>query len=207
MDSQNKTQQNPTRRTALKFLGAGALSLASSTAFAMQTAKLASSKPEKSKASRTDQLYAKSERTISLFNTHTRETITVTFYANGKYDENALNKLNLFLRDHRENEAMVMDRMLFTQLWAISKAVGTEEPFHIISGYRSPKTNEYLRKKSTGVAKFSLHMLGQAIDFRVPGVSTRKLRDTAQLLEAGGVGYYAGSDFVHIDTGEIRHWG
>lgn len=207
MNTQTNTQQNPTRRSVLKALTAGALTLAGSNAFAKQATNAVAATTEKSDASRASRLFAKSERTLSLYNTHTRENITVTFYKNGKYDEVALNKLNLFLRDHRENEAMVMDRMLFTQLWAISKLIETDEPFHIISGYRSPKTNERLRKKSSGVAKFSLHMLGRAIDFRVPGVPTTKLRDTAKLLEAGGVGYYYGSDFVHIDTGDIRHWG
>ena len=147
------------------------------------------------------------ERTMSLYNTHTREAVHATFYENGNYDENALKKLNLFLRDHRENEAMVMDKGLFTQMWAIASLLDSDSTFEIVSGYRTPKTNEYLRSKGSGVARFSYHMLGRAIDLRLRDVHTKTVRDAARQLNAGGVGYYPGSDFVHIDTGEIRHWG
>jgi len=137
------------------------------------------------------QTLATDSRSLSLFNTHTGHSLNVTFQRDGKFVEDALNKLNLFLRDHRANEAIQMDRMLF----------------EIISGYRSPKTNEMLRRRSKGVARNSLHMQGRAIDFRLRNVRTRKVRDVARALQAGGVGYYAGSDFVHIDTGRINHWG
>ena len=85
--------------------------------------------------------------------------------------------------------------------------MGNDTIFEIVSGYRTPKTNEYLRGKSSGVARFSYHMLGRAIDLRLQGVPTAAVRDAAQQLNVGGVGYYQSSDFVHIDTGEVRHWG
>jgi len=153
------------------------------------------------------QTLATDSRSLSLFNTHTGHSLNVTFQRDGKFVEDALNKLNLFLRDHRANEAIQMDRMLFVQMWAISQAMNTNSTFEIISGYRSPKTNEMLRRRSKGVARNSLHMQGRAIDFRLRNVRTRKVRDVARALQAGGVGYYAGSDFVHIDTGRINHWG
>ncbi len=146
-------------------------------------------------------------RSLHLFNTHTHHSLNATFYRDGKFDERALQKLNLFLRDHRENEAIVMDKMLFTQLWAIKQVVNPQGTIQIISGYRTPKTNQMLKRRSSGVARNSLHMQGRAIDFRMPGSSTRGVRDVARMLQAGGVGYYSSSDFVHIDTGEMRHWG
>ena len=146
-------------------------------------------------------------RSLHLFNTHTQHSINATFYRDGKFDERALQKLNFFLRDHRENEAIVMDKMLYTQLWAIQQVANPKGVIQIISGYRTPKTNQMLKSRSNGVAKNSLHMQGRAIDFRMPGSSTRGVRDIARALNAGGVGYYSSSDFVHIDTGKIRHWG
>ena len=150
-------------------------------------------------------------KSLALYNTHTGHTLDVQFHRDGKFDEDALEQLNIFLRDHRENEATVMDPMLYMQLWAIRETISQSQVknpvIHIISGYRTPKTNQMLREKSGGVAKNSYHMFGRAIDFRIPGVSTRGVRDIARTLEAAGVGYYAGSNFVHIDTGEKRHWG
>ncbi len=199
---------NRTRRNCLRTLTAGSLFAASSTVFAESGLSalgtlISAESSEKAQASPLTEL----DRTISLYNTHTRESVVATFYSNGEYNEDALHKLNLFLRDHRENEAMVMDRKLFTQMWAINKVLDNDNTFDIVSGYRTPKTNAYLRSKSSGVARFSYHMLGQAIDLRLRDVHSKKVRDAARQLNAGGVGYYQGSDFVHIDTGEIRHWG
>lgn len=196
------------RRHCLKMLSTGGLAIASQSAFAgtgLSTLQaIASGKASNSESEKT---LAELDRTISLYNTHTRETLLVTFFSNGMYNENELNRLNLFLRDHRENEVMMMDRHLFTQMWAIRSLLDTDATFEIVSGYRTPKTNEYLRGKSSGVARFSYHMLGRAIDLRLREVPTAAVRDTARQLNAGGVGYYQSSDFVHIDTGEIRHWG
>lgn len=195
------------RRRTLKTLAGGIALAASGTAPGTQSIFFDLTTIDRSK---NDSL--NTSKSLSLYNTHTRHTLDVTFHRDGKFDDDALTKLNIFLRDHRENEAIVMDPMLFMQLWAIRELIGksssaADPSIHIISGYRTPKTNQMLREKSSGVAKNSYHMLGRAIDFRIPGFSTRGVRDTARTLEAGGVGYYAGSDFVHIDTGEARRWG
>jgi uncharacterized protein YcbK (DUF882 family) len=145
-------------------------------------------------------------RTLSFFHTHSKESITVTFKVNGRYDENGLAKLNHFLRDWRNHKPTKMNPHLFDILWEVNRDTGGKEPIQIISAYRSPETNAMLRSRSSGVAQFSQHMQGNAIDFRIPGVSISELRAAGLRLERGGVGFYPGSDFVHMDTGSIRHW-
>lgn len=143
---------------------------------------------------------------IRCFNIHTRETLTVAFYKNGYHDSVALHQLNTLLRDHRENKTTIMDVKLFEQLWQLQQSLGKNTEFRVISGYRTPKTNNNLRKKSNGVALKSYHMKGQAIDISVNNASTSKLHKLALALNAGGVGYYPKSGFIHLDTGPIRHW-
>jgi uncharacterized protein YcbK (DUF882 family) len=145
-------------------------------------------------------------RTLSFFHTHSKESITVTFKVNGRYDESELAKLNHFLRDWRNQKMTKMNPHLFDILWEVNRDTGGKEPIQIISSYRSPETNAMLRSRSSGVAQFSQHMLGNAIDFRIPGVPIAALRAAGLRLERGGVGFYPGSDFVHMDTGSIRHW-
>jgi len=145
-------------------------------------------------------------RTLSIFHTHSKESITVTFKVNGRYDEAGLAKLNHFLRDWRNHKVTKMNPHLFDILWEVNRDTGGKEPIQIISAYRSPETNAMLRSRSSGVAQFSQHMQGNAIDFRIPGVSIAALRAAGLRLERGGVGFYPGSDFVHMDTGSIRHW-
>jgi len=145
-------------------------------------------------------------KSLKLFNTHTHETLEVVFCRDGIYDQAALSKLNFLLRDHRENETTIMDRGLFDQMWTLQQRCGGDEVFEIISGYRSPATNNKLRKKSSGVAKNSYHMKGRAIDIRLRGTKLNKLHSEALAMNAGGVGYYPGSDFIHLDTGEARNW-
>ena len=99
-----------------------------------------------------------------------------------------------------------MDRVLFDSLSRLHASLDTDEPLHLLSGYRTPETNAKLRQRSKGVAKFSLHMEGRAADIYVPGVPTRTLQQAALSMQAGGVGYYGRSGFVHIDTGNVRHW-
>jgi uncharacterized protein YcbK (DUF882 family) len=118
----------------------------------------------------------------------------------------ALKNINHTLRDHRTDEIKSIDINLLNILYSVRKKLNISEPFHIISGYRSPETNEYLYKSSKGVAKKSLHMHGKAIDFRLPNISLPVLRRTAITLKAGGVGYYPCSNFIHIDVGRIRYW-
>lgn len=145
-------------------------------------------------------------KTIRCFNIHTRETLTVEFYKNGDYDSVALHQLNTLLRDHRENKTTTMDVNLFEQLWELQQILGKNTEFRVISGYRTPKTNNNLRKKSNGVALKSYHMRGQAIDLNVNNASTSKLHKLARAMNAGGVGYYPKAGFIHVDTGPVRHW-
>jgi len=145
-------------------------------------------------------------RSLSFYNTHTGERLGVCYYKNGAYCPAGMGKINRILRDYRTGDIEDMDTRLMDLLFTVSQRLCSGSPFHIISGYRSPQTNAQLRKQSTGVAKFSYHMLGRAIDIRLPGCDTRKLRQACLDLEFGGVGYYPRSDFVHIDTGAFRTW-
>ena len=145
-------------------------------------------------------------KALAFYNTHTDERLHVNFLRNGEYDSGALKKINYILRDHRSDEIKSIDVQLLELLHSISKKTNSQAPFHVISGYRSPATNKSLRKKSRGVASKSMHMLGQAIDIRIPGFSTRQLRNVARRMKGGGVGYYPKSDFVHVDIGRVRYW-
>jgi uncharacterized protein YcbK (DUF882 family) len=147
------------------------------------------------------------ERSLALVHTHTRERIELVYAAAGNYLDDALLKLNRFLRDHYSGEVGRMDPQLFDLMHRVRQVLGTEQPFEVISGYRDPQTNEHLRQtRGGGVARRSLHMEGRAIDLRVTGVSLADLRDAALSLRAGGVGYYPDSRFVHLDTGRVRNW-
>jgi uncharacterized protein YcbK (DUF882 family) len=149
-------------------------------------------------------------RTLSFHHTHSDENLTVTFKRDGRYDEDALKQLNHFLRDWRSQDETVMDRHLFDILWEVYRDVDGKQPIQIISSYRSPATNAMLRHRSanSGVARFSQHMLGHAMDFYIPGVPLEQIRFAGLRLQRGGVGFYptSGSPFVHLDTGSIRHW-
>ncbi len=145
-------------------------------------------------------------KTLAFYNTHTDERLHVDFFQNGQYDTAALRKINAILRDHRSGEIKAIDVKLLELLHAISNKTKSQAPLHVISGYRSAATNKLLRKKSKGVASKSMHMLGKAIDFRIPGFSTRQLKHVACKMKGGGVGYYSKSDFVHVDTGRVRYW-
>jgi len=147
-------------------------------------------------------------RTLSFHHLHTGENITVTYKRDGRYDEAALKKLDWFMRDWRRNEEVQMDPHLYDLLWEVEREVGATAPIDVVCGYRSPQTNAMLRERSTGVAQFSEHTHGQAIDFYIPGVPLAKIREVGLWLQRGGVGFYptSGSPFVHLDTGSIRHW-
>ncbi len=147
-------------------------------------------------------------RTLSFHHTHSDEDLTVTFKRDGRYDEEALKQLNHYLRDWRSQEQTTMDRHLFDILWEVYRDVDGKKPIQIISSYRSPATNAMLRRRSSGVARFSQHMLGHAMDFYIPDVPLEQIRFAGLRLQRGGVGFYptSGSPFVHLDTGNIRHW-
>lgn len=149
------------------------------------------------------------ERVLSFFNTHTGERLKTAYCCGGEYQPEALRSVNHILRDFRANEVKPIDPNLLDLLHELSGTLETDQPFHIISGYRSPNTNTMLRDRGgvhTGVASRSLHMVGQAIDIRVPGVKLDHLRGAAQALKIGGVGYYPDSNFVHVDVGRVRYW-
>ena len=149
---------------------------------------------------------ASRSRTLALWHTHTREGLDVAFADASGYRAAGLACLNAFLRDFRTDEIHTIDPALLDLLHRLSGELQPSEPFHVISGYRSPRTNLTLRSKSAGVARYSLHMEGKAIDIRLPGVPLARLREAALDLRRGGVGYYPESDFVHVDTGRVRTW-
>ena len=148
------------------------------------------------------------DRTISMYNIHTEETITVTFKRDGQYIPEALQQLNHFMRDWRQNLEIKIDAALIDLMWELHEELGSKEPIHLICGYRSPKTNEMLRRTSGGQAKNSLHLVGKAADLVFPDVPLKQVRYAALAKERGGVGYYptSGLPFVHVDTGNVRHW-
>ncbi|WP_342149334.1 DUF882 domain-containing protein [Methylorubrum sp. SB2] len=147
-------------------------------------------------------------RELSMVHQHTGETITVTFKRDGRFDRSALDRLNWFLRDWRENEPTKMDPRLFDVVWEAKRSIGSTGPMYIVSAYRSPKTNGMLRRASSGVAETSQHMAGKAIDFFLPDASIDQLRAAGMRLQRGGVGWYprSGSPFVHLDVGSVRAW-
>ncbi|MBL4892803.1 MAG: DUF882 domain-containing protein [Rhizobiaceae bacterium] len=147
-------------------------------------------------------------RSLKLYYLHTGEKSTITYKRGGKYIKSGLKKMNRFLRDWRRNEPTKMDPRLLDLIWEVYKESGSRAYIHVISGYRSPKTNNMLRRRGRGVAKRSQHTLGKAMDFFLPDVKLAKLRKIGLIKQVGGVGYYpsSGSPFIHLDTGSVRHW-
>lgn len=146
------------------------------------------------------------EKQLAFLNLHTGERIRTTYWAEGRYLPDALMAIKNILRDHRTDEAYEMDLNLLNMLQLLHARMGAREEFHVISAYRSPKTNAMLSSRSNGVATRSLHMQGKAIDIRLPGHALTDLRKAVLSLESGGVGYYPKSNFLHIDTGRVRQW-
>jgi uncharacterized protein YcbK (DUF882 family) len=149
------------------------------------------------------------ERALGFFNTHTGERLTTTYCCEGVYQPEALQKINFILRDFRANEIKPIDPALLDLLHELRGTLGSDSPYHVISGYRSAQTNAMLRSRGgagSGVASGSMHLLGKAIDIRVPGVKLADLREAARSLRLGGVGFYPSSNFVHVDTGRVRYW-
>jgi uncharacterized protein YcbK (DUF882 family) len=146
------------------------------------------------------------EKSLAFYNTHTGEKLRSVYWAEGNYVTDSLHEINHILRDPRNNEIHDIDTGLLDLLFAVRQEIETNQPFHVISGYRSAQTNAFLRAHSTGVAENSLHLVGRAIDIRAPGRDLRYLQKVAIALKGGGVGYYPKSDFVHIDVGRVRYW-
>jgi uncharacterized protein YcbK (DUF882 family) len=147
-----------------------------------------------------------SDRTLAFHNTHTSESLTATYWRNGTADHGALTEIDHILRDFRTGDIFKMDVKLLDLLSELHRRTGSKQPFQIISGYRSPKTNSMLASESSGVATHSLHMDGKAIDIRLADVPLKTLHDTAVAMKLGGVGIYPRSNFVHVDTGRVRYW-
>ncbi len=147
-------------------------------------------------------------RTLKIYHVHLNERSEITYKRDGKYLKDGLNKLNRAVRDWRRNEPTKMDPALFDVIWEVYRKSGGRGYINVIGGYRSPATNSMLRKRSNGVAEKSQHIRGKAMDFYIPGVSLKTLRNAGLKVQAGGVGYYpsSGSPFVHMDVGNVRHW-
>jgi uncharacterized protein YcbK (DUF882 family) len=145
-------------------------------------------------------------RALSFVHTHTSEQLRVEYFTAGRYVPDAMAALNRLLRDFRTGEEYAIDPALFDLLHQLQQQTSATRPYEVISGYRSPVTNATLRQRSEGVASGSLHMTGRAIDIRLSDVPLARLRDAARALRLGGVGYYPGSNFVHVDTGRVRAW-
>jgi uncharacterized protein YcbK (DUF882 family) len=147
-------------------------------------------------------------RTITIKHMHTKEETTVTFKRDGRYVSEGLEKLNWALRDWRTDEPIRMDPRLFDVAWEVHRQVGSSQPFHVVSAYRSPGTNAMLRRRSRGVAKHSQHTLGKAMDFYLPDTPTARIREAGMRMQRGGVGFYPGAHtpFVHMDAGSVRSW-
>ena len=147
-------------------------------------------------------------KSLKLYYLHTGEKAEIVFKRNGRFDQAGLKKINWFLRDWRRNEPTKMDPNLLDLIWEVYRKTGSNKHIHVISGFRSPVSNEMLRKRGRGVAKNSQHTMGKALDFFIPGVKLATLREIGLKMEVGGVGYYpkSGSPFVHMDTGSVRHW-
>ncbi|RWG95170.1 MAG: DUF882 domain-containing protein, partial [Mesorhizobium sp.] len=152
---------------------------------------------------------AKAEvRSLKLYHLHTHEKAEIVYKRNGRYVPEGLRKINIILRDWRRNEPTKMDPRLLDLVWEAYRQSGATDYIQVVCGYRSPSTNSMLRSRSRGVAEKSQHMLGKAMDFYIPGVPLKKLRNIGLKMQGGGVGYYpnSGSPFVHMDVGNVRHW-
>lgn len=149
---------------------------------------------------------AAAPRNLSVLNLHTGERLAATYFEAGRYLPDALAALDRVLRDHRTGEVHPMDPGLLDLVSGLAARLGGAGAVQVISGYRSPASNAALRRNSTGVATRSLHMEGEAMDIRVQGVELSHVRNAALTMGRGGVGYYPGSDFVHVDVGRVRQW-
>ncbi|MCB9991300.1 MAG: DUF882 domain-containing protein [Rhodospirillales bacterium] len=192
-DTQYGTSKVLTRRDIIKAGVLGGLLLPAMAAVPVQAARLAI--PSSAGAMK-----------IAFRNQHTGESFNGVYRVGDRYMPEAFEQINHVLRDFRTGEVFPFDPRVIDILYSVHEKSGSNEPYEVLSGYRSPKTNALLARNGDGVAQNSLHMTGQAIDIRLPGFSTKKLSDLGAGLRAGGVGYYRKSNFVHMDTGQVRRW-
>jgi uncharacterized protein YcbK (DUF882 family) len=183
------------RRGILKFAGS-----------ALLAAGAAALLPAPALATASSSAQALGVRRLAFINTHTGDQFSDAYWESGNYVSGALDAIKHVMRDHRTNEVHDIDPRLLDELHQLNGLVGAAQPYQIISGYRSPATNAALHANSDGVATHSLHMEGRAIDIRMAGVDLTRLHDAALSMGAGGVGFYPSSDFIHVDTGRVRHW-
>lgn len=195
------------KRSAVIGLSASVVSVAGLSTMGQAMAAIGGNHNDTSQVKRLAQLDSQVSRRLHIVNAHTWEDLDVVYYTHGIHIDENIAQLDHLMRDRRANVARVMDPILYDQLYMLCQVLGTNEPVHVLSGYRTPETNAKLRRRSSGVAKYSLHMEGRAADIYVPGVSVKRLQKAALEMKAGGVGLYSKSNFVHIDTGQIRHWG
>lgn len=189
IENVNSTQELKSRRLFLKGLAYGSAVAASGVSGIANAA-----------------LFKQQPRKLALYNLHTEEKLTMTYFEGGHYVTGAMQEINYLLRDHRSGDVHKMDPQLFNLLFDLQAMLGGNKTFQVISGYRSPATNAMLNRNSTGVATKSLHMLGQAMDIRIEGVDSKIIQQASIAMKRGGVGYYPKSDFVHVDTGRVRTW-
>lgn len=220
----NGSPDRPSRRHALRTLGAAALSLAAGPALAGSPSIYRNTGDGFSLFTRpTNEGFFEPDvgvspwrgptewgltpRVLKLRNAHTQETLQTMYWQRGDYDQNELSKMKRFMRDWRTGEEVTVDTKLLDMVWAVAQRTGTAPEFVVLSGYRSPATNQMLIDSGhSGVARDSLHMQGRAMDITVPQIPLSVLRDAALDLAAGGVGYYPSSNFLHMDTGRFRTW-
>ena len=146
-------------------------------------------------------------RRIRMYSGRTGEMLDTIYWIDGEYVKNALKEINHFMRDWRTGETMTIDARNVDIMAAAHRLMDVSEPYILLSGYRSPKTNAMLRSRSSGVARNSLHMVGKAADLRLKSRSVAQMYQAAAACNAGGVGKYSRSNFVHMDCGPVRHWG
>jgi len=193
-----------TRRRLMGLGAAAASCVAADSAFA--ATRLPLLRPDRQAAMPQAQVHA-SARELDLINTHTDEKLKIVYWANGRYEPEALAAIDRLMRDHRSGDVHAIDPALLDTLHALKRNLDTNEALHIVSGYRSPATNSQMRESNAGVAKKSYHMRGMAVDIRVPGRELSNLQKAALDIGTGGVGYYPRSDFIHVDVGPVRQWG
>ncbi|MGD8336367.1 MAG: DUF882 domain-containing protein [Desulfobacterales bacterium] len=146
------------------------------------------------------------DRSLNLYNPVTEETLTTTYWFNGQYVPEALEKIDYIMRDHRTDEVKSIDLGLINLLHTIKIHIELDEPFHIVSGYRCRESNEQLRKSGRNAARNSYHLKGQAADIRLPDGHLASLLKVATVIKGGGVGYYPRDNFIHVDVGPVRYW-
>lgn len=179
------------RRNFLKQLGMSSIALSSTSVLAAPSSLI---------------LPETEHRTLTVRNMHTGDLVKATYWEQGEYLVDGLAELYYAMRDHRANKVIAMDLELLDNLHHIQQTLESRKEVYLFSAYRTPHTNESLRKQHDGVAKQSLHMQGKALDFRIPGISNKHLNKAALACNHGGVGYYPNSGFIHLDTGRKRHW-